>query len=116
MHLEPSNILKNPPFCSFVSFLTVSVTPFNKILESPSTCTIFITSFISSLEVIKVVLPDPNTFLCIHASAADAAAVNPKGVNTLFANGLITFFINRNPVFNNGPSNLPKNHQIELVY
>ena len=25
------------------------------------------------------------------------------------ANGLITFFINSNPVFNNGPSNLPKN-------
>ena len=27
--------------------------------------------------------PDPKTFLCIPASAADAAAVNPKGINTL---------------------------------
>ena len=45
----------------------------------------------------------------IPAFAADAAAVNPKDINTLFANGLITFFINGNPVFNKGPSNLPKN-------
>ena len=42
-------------------------------------------------------------------SAADAAAVSPKGINTLLANGVITFFINGNPVFNKGPSNLPKN-------
>ena len=48
-------------------------------------------------------------FLCIPASAADAAAVNPKGIKTLLANGLITFFINGNPVYSNGPSNLPKN-------
>ena len=54
-------------------------------------------------------LSDPNIFLCIPASAGDAAAVNPKGINTLLANGVITFFINGNPVFNNGPSNLLKN-------
>ena len=30
----PSNILKNPPFCSFFSFLIVFVTPFNQIFES----------------------------------------------------------------------------------
>ena len=48
-------------------------------------------------------------FLCIPASAADADAVNPKGVKTLLANGLITFLINSNPVFSNGPSNLTKN-------
>ena len=107
--IVPRNILKNPPFCSFVLFLNVSVTLFNKTLESSSACTIFITSFISSLEIIKVVLPDPNIFLCIPASTADAAAVNPEGINTLLANGLITFFINGNPVFNKGPSNLPKN-------
>ena len=47
--------------------------------------------------------------LCIPASAADAAAVNPKGIKTLLANGLIIFFINGNPVFSNGPSNLPRN-------
>ena len=48
-------------------------------------------------------------FLCIPASAADAAAVSPKGIKTLLANGLITFFINGNPIFSNGPSNLPRN-------
>ena len=42
------------------------------------------------------------------ASAADAAAVSPKGINTLLANGVITLFINGNPVFNKRPSNLPK--------
>ena len=30
-------------------------------------------------------------------------------IKTLLANGLITFFINGNPVFSNGPNNLPKN-------
>ena len=48
-------------------------------------------------------------FLCIPASAADAGAVNPNRINTLLANGLITFDIKGNPVFSNGPSNLPKN-------
>ena len=48
-------------------------------------------------------------FLCIPASAADAAAVNPIGINTLLANGLITFDIKGNPVFSNGPINLLKN-------
>ena len=107
----PNNILKNPPFCSFVSFSIVLVTPFNKILESSRAYTIFIISFISSSEIIKVVFPDPNIFLCIPASAADAADI--------LANSLITFFINGNPVFNNGPNNLPKNlkiHQFELFY
>ena len=36
--------------------------------------------------------PDPQIFLCIPASAADATAVNPKEIKTLLANGLITFF------------------------
>ena len=65
--------------------------------------------FISLFEIIKVVVPDRNIFLCIPASAADAAAVNPKGIKTFLANGLITFFINGNSVFSNGPSNLPRN-------
>ena len=30
---------------------------------------------------------------CIPASAADFAAVNPKGIKTLLANGLITFLL-----------------------
>ena len=36
--------------------------------------------------------------LCISAFGADVAAVNPNGINTLLADGLITFFINGNPV------------------
>ena len=49
-------------------------------------------------------------FLCIPASAADAATVNPKGIKTLLANGWITFFVNGNPVFSNKSSNLPRNY------
>ena len=48
-------------------------------------------------------------FLCVSAPAADAAAVNTNGIKTLLADGLITFFINVNPVFNNGPRSLPRN-------
>ena len=66
-------------------------------------------SSISSFDITSVVFPNPNMFLCIPASSADAAAVNPKGFKTPLANDLITFFINGNPVFSNGPSNLPKN-------
>ena len=36
--------------------------------------------------------PEPKIFLCIPASAADAAAINPKRIKTLSANGLIAFF------------------------
>ena len=52
---------------------------------------------------------DPKIFSCIPAYAADVALVNPRGIKTLLANGLIIFFINGNPVFSNGPSNLPRN-------
>ena len=47
-------------------------------------------------------------FLCIPASAADAAAVNPNGIKTLLANSSVTFFINGNPVFSNRPRSLPR--------
>ena len=69
-------------------------------------------SSISSFDIISVVdegrCPDTKIFLCIPASAAVAAAVNLKGIKTLLANGLITFFINGNPVFSNGPKSLPR--------
>ena len=48
-------------------------------------------SSISLFDIVSVVFPDRNIFWCIPASAADAAAVNPKGIKTLLANGLITF-------------------------
>ena len=66
-------------------------------------------SYISSFDIISVAVLDPKIFLCIPASSADAAAVNPNGIKTLLANGLITFFINRRPVFNNGLRSLPRN-------
>ena len=53
--------------------------------------------------------------MCIPASTADDAAINPKGINTLFADGLITFFIKGNPVFNKGPSNLPKKVLLSII-
>ena len=41
---------------------------------------IFMISFISSLEIIKVVVPDPNIFLWIAASVAGEITVNPNGI------------------------------------
>ena len=103
-------MLRNPPFCSFTSFRTVSITPFNNKPESSRDLAILMISSISSFDIISaVVFPDPKIFICITASAADAAAVNPRGIQTILANGLITCFINGNPVFSNGPGNLPRN-------
>ena len=73
--------------------------------------------FVSSFDIISIALlhesdsagclPDPKIFLCIPASAAHAAALNPNGIKTLLADGLIKFFIKGSPVFKNGPINLP---------
>ena len=46
---------------------------------------------------------------CTPVSATDAAAVNLNGIKILLAHGLITFFINGNPVFGNRLRSLPKN-------
>ena len=54
----PSNILKNPPLCSLVSFSIVLVTPFNKIPEFSNASIIFIISFISSCSMINLT-PEP---------------------------------------------------------
>ena len=43
----PSNILRNPPFYFFASFLVVSLTPFNNTPESSRDLTIFKMSFTS---------------------------------------------------------------------
>ena len=40
-------------------------------------------SSISSFDIISVVVPNPKIFLCIPASAADTAAVNPNGIKAL---------------------------------
>ena len=66
-------------------------------------------SFISSFEIITVVAPDPNIFLWIAASVADAAAVNPNCIKTLLVNGLRTFPIKGYHVFSNGSKIRTKN-------
>ena len=108
----PNNILRNPAFCSFSSFWTVSITPFNNKPESSRDFTILIISSVSLFYIISVAVLlfwDIKIFLCIAASAADAAEVNPKGIKTILANGLITFFISGNPVFGNRARSLPRN-------
>ena len=56
-------------------------------------------------------------FLCIPAfAAADAVVVNSKWIKTLLANGLITSFINDNPVFSNGTGNLPRNTPDYIIF
>ena len=64
---------------------------------------------ILSFDNISVFVPDPKIFFCIQASAVDVAAVNHNGNKTLIANGLVTFFINGSPAFNNEPRSLPRN-------
>ena len=54
--------------------------------------------------------------MCIPASAADADAGNPKGINTLLANGLITSFINGKPILITDQVIYLKIHQTELFY
>ena len=51
--------------------------------------------FLSSSDIISVVVlwPDVNIFLCIPVSATDAVIVNPNGIKTHLAIGLITFLL-----------------------
>ena len=51
---------------------------------------------------------EPWIFFGITTSIADAASVNPNGIQTLLASSLITFFINDKPTFIKGPRTLPK--------
>ena len=66
-------------------------------------------SFISSIEIIIAVIPDPNIFFWIAASLANADAVNPNGIKALLPSGLSTFFIKCKLVFSNGLKRLPEN-------
>ena len=76
----PNNILRNQRFSCFASFLIVLLTLFTKNPLSLRDSTIFMISFISSLEIIHVGIPDPNIFLRVAASVANAAAVNSNGI------------------------------------
>ena len=54
-------------------------------------------SFISSFDIISVVVPDLKIFYIffIFLHLHHAAAVNPKGAKTLLANGLVTFWMDQ---------------------
>ena len=82
------------------------MTPFNNKAESSRDFTVLIISSISLFDIVSVVVQDPKIFLSIPASAP---AVNSRGIKTLLASSLITFFINASPVFSNGQSNLLRN-------
>ena len=86
-------MLKNLTFCSFASFLIISLTPFTNKSDSSRDLTIFMISSTSSFEIIHIVIPNPKIFLCIPASVDDAADVNPNSIKTVLAYGLSTFFI-----------------------
>ena len=101
-----NNIPRNPTFCSFALFLIVLLTYFINKPDSPSDLIVFVILFISSLEIVNVVLPDPNIFLWIAASVSDATAVNPNGIKVLLASGLSTFPIKDNQVFSSEPKSL----------
>ena len=72
-------MLRNPSFCSSVSFLIVLLTSFINKPDSSRDLTIYIIS-ISLFEIINVVIPGAKIFLFIPASAANAATVNPNGI------------------------------------
>ena len=67
----PNDMLRNPSFCSFASFLIVLLIPFINKPDSSCYWTIFMISFISSFEIVNVVyfakserrIPDPKFFL-----------------------------------------------------
>ena len=75
----PINIGQNPPFCSFASFLIVSLTPFISKPDFSRDLTIFIISSISLFEITNDVVLDPKMFFCIVPSVS-AVAVNPNGI------------------------------------
>ena len=52
--------------------------------------------------------PNREFFSSILASDADTA-INPNGMSTRLANGLMTFFINSKSTFINGPRSLLRN-------
>ena len=67
-------------------------------------------------DIISIVVADPDIFLCIPTSAADAAAANPNGIKILLAKSLITFSIKGNPVLSiqPRPRSLPRNPPVSI--
>ena len=83
--------------------------PFINKPDSSRDLPFFMLSFISSFEIVCVVTSDPNIFLWIAASVADAAAANPNVIKTLLANGLSIFPVTGNQFFSNRPKGLSGN-------
>ena len=111
----PNNLLRNPPFYSFISFCIIWLFFINK-PDSWKGLTIFMIWFICLLEIISFAhfarskgrVPYLKIIWWIAASVTDTAAVNPNGIKVLFTDGLNTFLIKGKPFFSNGPKNLPK--------
>ena len=99
----PNNILRNPPFWFFTASLIISLMPFINKPVSTRDLTIFMTSF----EIINVLIPDSKVFFGITPSVANAAA-NSNVIKTLLANDFSIFFISM-PFFSNCPNLLPRN-------
>ena len=55
-------MLRNPTFCSFASFLIVSLTPTISKLDSSKDFTIIMISFAFLFEIVNAVAPDPKNF------------------------------------------------------
>ena len=66
-------------------------------------------SFISLLEIISAILPDPNIFYEEPHLLFQQLLLILTVLKRFKLNGLSTFSIKGNPVFNNGPKSLPKN-------
>ena len=78
-------------------------------LGSSCDLTIFRISFISSFDIISVVIPDSKNFFYISAPVVDAATVNPNDIKTFLANGVSTGFIKSKLLFSNSPKSLHRN-------
>ena len=84
---------RNLHFCSFASFLIVSLTPFVNKPDYFRDLTIFIISSITSFELIKVVIQDHQIFYVFQSflCTPPTAAVNLNGIKTLLGNSLSIF-------------------------
>ena len=60
--------------------------------------------------------PRVNFFLLWIALSSDAPTVDPSGIKTHVANGLITFFINSKPVFINGSRSLARKPHDFIIF
>ena len=72
-----------------------------------SSRTFFIISFISSFEIIKVVISELCIFFWIPASIAEAAAVISNGAKKYFAKGTATSINGPASLLDNDHKNLP---------